>query len=153
MSREVEQPRHGVSVRTVTRGADGQRPGRIGRDQLDLDLLRLFGLAGAVVRADLAQRVGEPLCRHPEVEESGPRDLGALDLLELGRAHCQFGRQLAWRSFPLRRGPQRDVRRVVAVRGIARPLELDRRTGDVGEARGEAGNGVPGRVEGGRSCP
>ena len=136
VTREVEQARNGVSVGTVTRGADGQRPGRIGRDQLDLDLLRLLRLAGAVVRADLAQRIGKPPGRHPQVEESGPGDLGALDLLELLGACRQFSRQLAWRSFPLRRGPQRDVRGVVAVRGIARPLELDGRTGDVGEPRG-----------------
>ena len=46
----------------------------------------------------------------------------------------------------LRRGPQRDVRRIVAVRGIARPLELDGRAGELREAFREAGNGVRGRV-------
>ena len=40
VARELEQPSHRVSVRTVARRADGQRPGRVGGDQLDLDLLR-----------------------------------------------------------------------------------------------------------------
>ena len=82
MTRKVEQPRHRVSVRTVTRGAHCQGPGRVGRDQLDLDLLRLFRLAGAVVGADLAQLGRQPAVT-AQVEESGAGDLGAASSLEL----------------------------------------------------------------------
>ena len=144
----IEDPRDGVAVRPVSGRPDRQRACRIGRNELDLDLLRRLRVAGSVIGPDFGKRAGQPLRRHPEVEESRTRDLGPLDFVELGRANCEVGGQVAWRALVLRRGPERDVRRVVAVRGIARPFERNRCSGELREAFREAGNGVPGRVGG-----
>ena len=44
---ELEQPGDGVAVGAVPRGGDGDRPGRVRRDELDLDALRGLRRAGA----------------------------------------------------------------------------------------------------------
>jgi hypothetical protein len=61
--RELEQPRDRVADGAVASRRDRNRPGRVGRDHLDLHLLALLRRAGAIVRAcgqDLAERLAEP---------------------------------------------------------------------------------------------
>jgi len=79
----------------------------------------------------LAQRPCEPRIRKEEVDEARTCDLGMLDLRQRRRALRQLRRQLA-RSLPPRaREPERGVRCVVAVRRIARSLELEVRADPV----------------------
>ena len=147
VSRVLEQSCHGVSVRGVTRGADSQWPGGVGRDQLDLDPLRpVRRRPGAVLGADLLQRVGEPRAGHPEIEEARPGDFGPVDLFELLGACRQLGCQLARWLLAQWCGPQRDVRRVVSVLGIARTLEVDRRADELGEPPGQTVDRVTGQA-------
>jgi hypothetical protein len=127
VARIGEHARDGVAVRAVARGADGQRAGRVRRDELDLDLLRIRRGAAAVVRPDLRERLPEPGSRHPEVDEAGAGHFRALDLVVLGRPLGQLGGELLRRSPVLRGALERDVRRVVAVSRILRPLQLDGR--------------------------
>ena len=77
---ERKEPRDRVAVRAVPRRRDGDRPGRVRRDGLDLEALARYSPAGPVVatcREDL-RRVAVPLARDPEVHEPRPRDLRAL---------------------------------------------------------------------------
>ena len=75
----------------------------------------------------------EPLVAEEEVDEARAGDLGALDRLEAGGRLRDLGRDLARRPPPRARELQRDVRRVVAVLRLARPLELELGAGRVGE--------------------
>ncbi len=69
------------------------------------------------------QRVAEPLVGEKEVDEAGAGDLRALDLGQRERRLGELRGELA-RRLPSRSGElQRRVRRVVAVLGVARPLE------------------------------
>ena len=133
VTRVGEQSRDRVAVGAVPCGAYGQRPGRIRGDQLDLNPLTSFGSPGAVCRSDLAQRLGQPLGRDPQIHEPRAGDLGSLHFLQPRGSFRQLRRELPRRSPLLGRGPQGDVRRVVAVHGIARPLERDRRAREVGQ--------------------
>jgi hypothetical protein len=124
---ELEQPRHRVAVRAVTGRRDRDRARRVRGDHLDLDPLRRSGIAGAVALAlaqDLLERPRVPLVGEPEVDEAGAGDLGALDVLELCRRGRDLLAQLARRAAAHGCEPHGGVRGVVAVRRVARPLEL-----------------------------
>ena len=68
-----------------------------------------------------------------QVDEARARDLGALDEPSLESRVDDLGRDLGGRLPALTGEAQRDVRRVVAVLGVARPLERHGRPGDLGE--------------------
>ena len=129
MARESEQARERIADRPVARRRDRERAGRVGGDHLDLHALPRVCPAGTVVGAgleDLAEDLAEPGRSQPEVDEAGAGDLGALDLHKTGRRNHQLLGQLAWRLPARGRELQRDVGGVVAVRRVARALELDR---------------------------
>ena len=145
VARELELARDRVADRAVARRGDRDRPGRVGRDHLDLDLLRRLGRAAAV--AGPAARISPSASpnqagRQPEVDEARAGDLGALDLVQPGRGGRELLAELARRAALHRRELHRDVGRVVAVRGVVRPLELDRRARELRQPGLEAGDGV-----------
>ena len=155
VARVGEQPCDRVAVGAVACGTDGERSGGIRRDQLDLEPLASLGSSGAVVWSDLTERLSQPLSRDPDVEKAGPGDLGPLDLLELRGSFRQLRCELLRRTAVLGGGPERDVRGVVAVRRIARPLEHDRHAREIGQPPRETTyrvNGQPSRA-GRRAAP
>ena len=137
---ELEQARDRVAVRPVARRRDGDRAGRIRRDELDLDPLDRIGKAGteSPARTEYGGEGGaEPGVVDGEVQKSRARDLDGRDPVELRDLLAQLLRDLARRPPPLPRKPERDVRRVVAVASVGRALELDRHAGEAGESRRE----------------
>jgi hypothetical protein len=127
---EREEARDGVTVGAVPRGSHCERPRRVRGDHLDLYALSRLGECVQASRASggsdhRADRAGEPFVAKEEVHEARAGDLGTLDDLEPGGRLCDLGRDLT-RSAPLcSREAQRDVRGVVAVLGLRRPLELE----------------------------
>ena len=99
MAGQLEQARDRVAVRAVASVGDVQRSGRIGRHHLDLHALRplLARASVLLVPEDLAERRREPVVPEEEVDEAGPRDLGALYRVEPRRRFGDLGRDLAWR--------------------------------------------------------
>ena len=76
--------------------------------------------------------------RQPEIDEAGACDLGALDLRQRRRLLDELLRDRP-RRLPPRAGElHRHVRRVVAVRVVARPLEHDRCARRLAECRLQA---------------
>ena len=156
VAREREQAREGIADRTVARRRDRERAGRVGGDHLDLHALPRVCPAGTVVGAgleDLAEDLAEPGRSQPEVDEAGAGDLGALDLRKTGRRNHQLLGQLA-RRLPARgRELQRDVGGVVAVRRVARALQLDRSPSELGEPSLQAVDGLRQWLRRGRTAP
>ena len=143
--RELEQPRDGVAVRAVPRGGDGDRPGRVRRDELDLDALRGLGGAGAEAPPlldDRRERASEPGVVHRDVQEPGACDVDGRDALERRHALRELRRHLARWPARAAREPKRDVGRVVAVPGVGRALERHGSTGEVAERAFERQDGV-----------
>ena len=141
MAGEVEQPRDGVAIGAIASGGDRDRAGGIRRNHLHLHALPLLCTARPVRvpgGQDLAERRREPVVAQEEIDEARPRDLGAVDRLEPRCRLGDLGRDLP-RGLPSRPGElQRDVRRVVAVLGPRRALELElgpRHIGDRGRER------------------
>ena len=145
VTRESQQPRYRVSVRAVARRTDRQRRNGVRRDELHLHACVRNRESAAVLLVDLGERLREPVSRDPDVDEAGACDLGALDLREADHALGELGGDVAWSMVLGRRAAQRDVRRVVAVRRIARPFELDRGTGELRDLFGEPRDRVTGQ--------
>ena len=140
MPGEGEESGHRVAVRTVPGARDGQRPGRVGRDHLDLNALarRCGARTERVARVDdLAHALREPRVREPEVDEPGTRSLRARGDSAFDHLRRDLVRDLARRALLQARELEGDVRRVVAVLGVARTLERDGRARDLGELVGE----------------
>ena len=138
---ELEQARDRVADRAVARRGDRDRAGRVRGDHLDLHLLGPLRRAAAEPGSGLQhlrQGLAEPVGREPEVDEAGAGDLRALDLLQAQRGGGQLLAELARRALAHRRQLHRDVGRVVAVLGVVRPLQLDRRPGKLREPRLQA---------------
>ena len=117
-------------------------------DHLDLDPASRLGLARAEVASpfdDLTQRVREPGVGEPEVDEPPPGDLRPLDRRQRRRRGGDLLRQLARRLAPHGREPERRIRGVVAVRGVAGTFELEWRADGFAQLRREAGDRVSGR--------
>ena len=80
---EAEQATQRVAVGGVAAGGGGQRAGRVGGDELDLDLLRRVGRAAAeaVARRQHVRRgAGVPVVGQEDVQEAGAGDLDVVDL-------------------------------------------------------------------------
>ena len=90
----------------------------------------------------LRQRRGVPLVGEEDVEEAGPGHLGSLDVRESAGCFGERLRDLAWWLPALAGEPQRDVRRVVAVRRVRGPLERDGGAGGVRERGRERRDGI-----------
>ena len=128
---QLEDPGQRVAVRRLARVPDVQRPGRVGRDELDVDRHRRIERRGAEPLAlgeHVGQRVDEPLIAQVEVEKPRSGHLGTLQhpsepRLELaGEAPGDLVRP----DPQARREQQRRVGRVVAEVGARRLLELHR---------------------------
>ena len=112
----------------VPRGVhpDGlDEPGRRGPHQQVRRFLDGGGAVQVVVPSGqhLRHQGGPPVRRHPQVEEPGPGHLGVRDLGPADERVGQPARQLARRDPDPARGAQGDARGVLAVRGVARPLD------------------------------
>ena len=92
--------------------------------------------------ADLSHAVREPGVRQPEVHESGTCGLGSLRQPVGDDALRELVRDLARRSLLQTRELEGDVRRVVAVLGVAGPLERDGRACELRERVGEPCDGI-----------
>ena len=124
----------------------GIGPVGFGGDHLDLHALSLLAaprskrLGAARGSSPSADR--EPLVAEEEVDEARPGDLGALDHLEPGGRLRDLGRDLPRRPPPRPGELQRDVRRVVAVLSLSRPLELELGSGRDGERGRQLPDGI-----------
>src|SRR5690606_27169154 len=80
----LAQPAERVAVGGAPAVAGVDRPGRVGRDELDLDSLAVAevvaGVALLALGDDLGQHLVEPGGRQVEVDEPGARDLDPLDV-------------------------------------------------------------------------
>jgi hypothetical protein len=143
---ELEQARDRVPVGCIPGVRHRERTGRVGGHHLDLHALARLGRRAGAERVpcfeDLADGLGEPRVGDAEVDETRPGGLGCLGEAAPDRLRRDLAREVAGRPRACGRESQRDVGRVVAVLRIVRPLELDRRVRDVGEMRGEAGDGI-----------
>src|SRR3954452_2294401 len=145
VARELEQTGERIAVRAVASGRDRDRPRRVGRDHLDLHPLAPLRDAASVPVPILENRSEggrEPLVAEEEVDEARPGDLGPLDGLEPGGRCCDLRRDLPRRSPPCPGELQRDVRRVVAVLRLARPLEGELGPRRVDERGRERSDGI-----------
>ena len=126
----LEQRRDCVAQGRLTAVADVQRTGRVGRDELDVHGPTLPHIASPVALASREHRLedaGELRCSEKKIDEPGAGDFDLAD---------QTLRELQGRDQPLGDRPglllerlgegEREVGGDVAVRGVARPLELDR---------------------------
>ena len=131
----LEQRAERIAERGLPAVADVQRPGWVGRDELDQHLARAAG-----VRRPPAE--GRPFREHPrhhrpsrlrrqaKIDESGPGHLGRLEqATAIGREQGVADRlgEIARLASRHARELQRDVRREIAVLGLLRPVELDLR--------------------------
>ena len=118
----AQEARERVADGGGARVDDHQRSGRIRGDELEPPALP--GMAGAapVIGAgleDVVQRAGRPCRREEDVEEAGARDFHAGDLGHGGKVLRERIGDLAGRPLGGTRQGHRDVRRVVAVLGLA----------------------------------
>ena len=128
-AREPQHGREHVPQRAAARVRERERAGRVGGDELDLDAFPLQRLRAAVVRAVGDDRVdlsAQPGDIEADVHETvaghlGRRERRAEIELILDRAG-----DLARRPAQRPRETHRDARRVVAVLGVGRDLDLDR---------------------------
>ena len=129
------------------------RPGRVGRDVLDIDLLALAEIGAAEVGALRAPTDRSTSCQigvvEPEIDEARTGDLDrgdvrvGLEMLDERRRH--LARILAQRLGDDHRG----IGREIAMAGIARRLDHDRATsssslGDLGIESALSGSRDPG---------
>ena len=153
---QFEQPRQRVAVGRVAAARRGQRAGRVGRDELDVDPLALLGRAATPIVAgghDLARGGDVPGVGQEDVEE--PR-AGDLDVVErgpeaLGQALPEPFGDLARRGAQRGRQQHRRVGGVVAEAGLLRALEAGARLrGRVAVAQVRSGclDGRPQLVDG-----
>ena len=80
----LEDPRQRVAVGSVAAAGGDQRPGRVGRHELDQDPLRGIGPAGAEPLAGAEhrpQRPPQPGVGHEQVQEARARHLPAVEVL------------------------------------------------------------------------
>ena len=145
MAGEREQPRDRVAVGAVPRRGDGDRAGRVGRDELHLDALGLVRDGAAEAAARLEHRceaAGEPAVVDRQVEEPRPGDLDPRHAVEAGDPLAQLLGDLPRRAPQRPRELERDVRRIVAVALVGRPRQLDRGAAGLGDGVGEGADGV-----------
>ena len=131
----------GVAVGAVAAAGRGQRAGRVGGDELDLDLLGRVGLVAAVLVAGRQHVRGGgrvPGVGEEDVQEAGSGHLDALDLLAepLRQRRAEPLGDLTRRRLQRRRQQHRRVRREVAEPRLARALQRRR-----GRAVAEVGGG------------
>ncbi len=129
IAREGEKRRQRVAEHRASGMADMQRPGGIGRDELDIDLepRAQAGMTEAAAGIErLGHHVGPDLGREPEVEEAGPRHIDGRDARIATEPLGQFLADLAGVHVGGPGENHRGVRRHVAVGGIPRRLDRDR---------------------------
>ena len=125
---EIEEARDRVPVRGVPHRRDGERPGRVRRDELDLHLLGLGAGAAPVVGSgleDLRERLSVPARVELEIDEAGRCDGRVQHAREAGCHHTELLGDLHRRLASHGSGAQGRIRGVVAMLGVGRALELD----------------------------
>ena len=146
----LEQRAHAIAQRRAAPVRHVQRPGRVGRDELDVDRERPLWAPAPVVGAgddDLAQRLAELRGRQAEVDEAGSRDL---DRVHDARREVEGRDDLL--GDPARRRPERlrqqhrKVGRDIAVALLARRLQLHGHGTRRPERRGDARQLGPDRI-------
>ncbi len=123
-----ENPAEGVSDRRPTGVAEVQRPGRVGRDELEVHPLAVQGVGVSVLGAGLDDRASElTLGRGVEgdVEEARAGDVDAGNPGQLREPGRDQLRDVARRSPSRLRELKRDVGRVIAVLLVLRALDND----------------------------
>ena len=127
--------------------ADMHRPGRIGGDVFDIDLVLVAALASPVVHTG-ADRRGQRLAPHRRIErqvdEARPRDLGLGDLRPLLQLGCDLFREIARLEAGVLGQHHRRVGGEVAVARLARRLDHDA----VERGRGSEHAGLGQRLDG-----
>ena len=104
------------------------RPGRVGGDEFEVDLLTAERVGVAVVLACVDDVVDDDALGgglEPQVDEAGPGDVGGGDAVGLGQRRREPSGQLTWVDPDLLAQLQRQVGGVVAVLAIAGPLDGD----------------------------
>ena len=106
--------------------ADVDRPGRVGRDELEVDALSGQSPpvpVGLALIDDGTGHCSRGRGNEPDVQEPGARDLDALDGRVAGQLVGDGLRQDARRQARLPGHLEREIRGVVTVAGIPRPLD------------------------------
>ena len=137
----LEQRRHRVTERGLAAVADVQRACRIRGDELDDHPLARARARPAVALAlfEYSRDHGSARgWREEQVDETGARDLGLRHELRGRQRSNERLRQFARIALERLRVLERDVGRIVAVRGLLRSLDDDRNTGALGSDRGQA---------------
>jgi hypothetical protein len=133
----------------VTPRRGGQRSGRVGGDELDLDPLVAAAAAEVITGPqDVVDRGQVPGVGQEQVEEAGAGDLDLLDTVgqPLLQRRAEALGDRARRLSQRRRKQHRRVRRVVAEPGLLRPLEAEPVAGGAAVAQ-LAGGGDHGGLE------
>jgi hypothetical protein len=139
-----EQPRDRIADGRTAAVPDMQRAGGVGRDEFDDHLfaasLRRAAVAVAFVQNPRYDRLPRGV-GDEQIDESRAGDFGAREQRRSRQRRHEVGRQLARIAFQRLAELQRRVGRIIAVPGLLRPLEHDRRRrrtrGDAGDAFGE----------------
>ena len=139
-----EQARDRVADGRTAAVPDMQRAGGIGRHEFDDHLFAAAARRAAVAIAFVQNPRHDRLPRgvgDEQVDESRAGDFGAREQRRSGQRRHQVGRQLARIAFKRLGELQRRVGRIIAMPGLLRPLEHDRRRRrarrDAGDALGE----------------
>ncbi len=142
----LEQPHQRVAVGGVTAGADVDRPGRVGGDELDEDLLRRRDRARSEVFSggeQVAQRPQVPGVGEEEVDEPRPGDLDPLQPACQALVGFELAAQaLGHRPRIVAHRPGEEHRRigaVIAELGLRRALQGGRRLDRLAVAQGTRG--------------
>ena len=125
----LEHARDRIAEHGLATVAQRERTRRIGRDELDLDVLARTELRAPVAapeREHAAQQVPPAFVAQPDVDEAGTRHLGARDhaLADAEQRDQPLG-DLTRRAAQRLREQQRDIAREIAVLGAARNLEAE----------------------------
>ena len=152
-----QQPAQRVADGGPAGAADMDRPGRVGRDELQVDLVSGLGVGVAVGVAGVDDVVDDDALRRrvqAQIDETGSGHLRRGDAVGPGQRLGQPSGQLARVDADLLAELQRQVAGVIAVLGVARPLDGDhrRQRGGVermlGQHRGRGGLEQLGQVGG-----
>src|SRR5439155_17396649 len=123
---ELEEAAQRVAVRGPPAITHVEGTGRVGRDELDLDLLaRAPGVAPEGRVHGGVDEGAPPRGPEVEVEEARPRDLDALDVLRQGDGAGDLLRQLPGRTSCCPRQGKSDVRGPGTELAPRRPVEHD----------------------------
>ena len=124
-----QQPAQCVADGGPPGAADVNRAGRVGRDELEVDVLPVEQTRTTVIgagRHDIGHHHALSRCLDPQIDESGPGYLRRGDCIGVGECGDQPARELARVRAGLLAHLQREIGRIISVLGVARTLDGDR---------------------------